>query len=414
LAQFRAIRVSQARESAQNAALSDGKMGLRAYLDWNATAPLRPQARDAIATALDLVGNPSSVHADGRAARALIEAAREHVASLVGANARNVIFTSGGTEANALALTPSVTTSELRPRDRALISSIEHPSVRSGGRFPPQMREDIPVTREGVVDLDWLAARLDALAGSAPLVSVMLANNETGVIQPVAEVAEQTHAAGGVLHVDAVQAAGKIPCDINYLGADLLTLSAHKLGGPKGVGALVLADEGLHIGDPLIRGGGQERGNRAGTENVIGITGFGAAAEAAAAGLADEAARMKGARDRLEAGLRAASPAAVVFGTAVPRLPNTTLVAMPGIKAETALIALDLDEVSVSSGSACSSGKVAPSHVLAAMGVAPELALGAIRISLGPTTTDEEIEIFLNAWMKRVMGLSKGRRGLAA
>ncbi len=389
-------------------------MGIRAYLDWNATAPLRPQARRAMEAALDLVGNPSSVHADGRSARARIESAREEVASLVGAQARNVIFTSGGTEANTLALTPSLATGERHSRDRVLISSIEHPSVRAGGRYPLQLREDVPVTPEGVVDLTWLAERLDELKGNAPTVSVMLANNETGVIQPVAAVAERTHAAGGLLHVDAVQAAGKILCDINSLGADLLTLSAHKLGGPKGVGALVLASEDLHIADPLIKGGGQERGSRAGTENVIGIVGFGAAARAALAGLAEEAAHMQRARDRVEAGLRAASPAAIIFGTEAPRLPNTTLVAVPGIKAETALIALDLDGVSVSSGSACSSGKVAPSHVLAAMGVAPELALGAVRVSLGPTTTEEEIEIFLNAWMKSVMGLSKEKRGLAA
>ena len=186
-------------------------MGIRAYLDWNATAPLRPQARRAMEAALDLVGNPSSVHADGRAARARIETAREEVASLVGAQARNVIFTSGGTEANTLALTPSLATGERRSRDRVLISSIEHPSVRAGGRYPPQLREDVPVTPEGVVDLTWLAERLDELKGSAPMVSVMLANNETGVIQPVAAVAERTHAAGGLLHVDAVQAAGKIP-----------------------------------------------------------------------------------------------------------------------------------------------------------------------------------------------------------
>ena len=385
-----------------------------AYLDHNATSPLRPAAKAAMERALDRCGNPSSVHLEGRVARALVEDSREQVAALVGAQARNVIFTSGGTEANALALTPSLVVGEARGRDRALISAIEHPSVRSGGRFPQQLREDVPVTREGVVDLAWLTERLDVLRRSAPLVSVMLANNETGVIQPVDQVAELTHAAGGLLHIDAVQAAGRIPCDIKSLGADLLTLSAHKLGGPKGVGALILADQDLHIGDPLIRGGGQEGSSRAGTENVSGIAGFGAAAQAVVAGLMDEAADMARARDRLEAGLRAAAPSAVIFGATVPRVPNTTLVAMPGIKAETALIALDLEGVSVSSGSACSSGKVAPSHVLAAMGVAPELALGAVRISLGPTTTGEEIEIFLNAWMKRVMGLSRRGRGLAA
>jgi cysteine desulfurase len=242
----------------------------------------------------------------------------------------------------------------------------------------------------------------------------MLANNETGIVQPVAAAADIAHAAGGLLHVDAVQAPGKIGCDINALKVDLLTLSAHKLGGPKGVGALILKDEDLHIDDPLLKGGGQERGHRAGTENIIGIAGFGAAAMEAASTLAGATARMAHLRKRLEHGIRASSPDAVIFGADVDRLPNTTLVAVTGIKAETALIALDLDGVSVSAGSACSSGKVAPSHVLAAMGVPPALALGAIRVSLGPATSEEEIEIFLEAWTKRVMGLSKGRKGLAA
>jgi len=234
------------------------------------------------------------------------------------------------------------------------------------------------------------------------------------VVQPVAAVAKEVHAGGGLLHVDAVQGAGKILCDINQLGADLLTISAHKLGGPKGVGALILADEALHLLDPLVRGGGQESGRRAGTENVIGIVGFGAAAQSARGSLADDAVRMIAARDRLEAHVRETAPEAVIFGADAQRLPNTTLLAMPGIRAETALIALDLDGVAVSSGSACSSGKVAPSHVLAAMGVPPELALGAIRVSLGPITTADEIEMFLKAWTKRVMGLSRARRGLAA
>jgi cysteine desulfurase len=242
----------------------------------------------------------------------------------------------------------------------------------------------------------------------------MLANNETGVIQPVATVAEAVHAHGGLVHVDAVQAAGKIVCSIKELEADLLTVSAHKLGGPKGVGALILANEALYIPDPVLKGGGQEGGRRAGTENVLGIAGFGAAAQAALESLADSAARMTAARDRLEARVREIAPETVIFGANVLRLPNTTLLAMSGIRAETALIALDLDGVAVSSGSACSSGKVAPSHVLAAMGAPPELALGAIRVSLGPITTDDEIEMFLKAWTKRVMGLSRAKRGLAA
>ena len=389
-------------------------MGIRAYLDWNATAPLRGEARDAMAAAMDVVGNPSSVHAEGRAARRLIEDAREHVAALVGASPRNIIVTSGGTEANVLALTPGLHQGESGACERLLMSTIEHPSVRSGGRFLVSAQEDIPVTGVGVVDTDRLTHRLAELGGSRPLVSLMLANNETGVIQPVAAVAEAVHAHGGLVHVDAVQAAGKIACDINSLGADLLTISAHKLGGPKGVGALILANEALHIPDPVLKGGGQESGRRAGTENVLGIVGFGASAQAAHDALADSAARMTAARDRLEARVREIAPEAVIFGANAPRLPNTTLLAMPGIRAETALIALDLEGVAVSSGSACSSGKVARSHVLAAMGVPPELALGAIRVSIGPITTDDEIEMFLKGWTKRVIGLSRAKRGLAA
>jgi cysteine desulfurase len=367
-----------------------------------------------MAAAMEVVGNPSSVHADGRAARRVVEEARGRVAALVGSDPRNVVFTSGGTEANALALTPAIQVGDSGSRGRLLMSTIEHPSVRAGGRFPPHMREDIPVTPDGIADLAWLAKRLRELGEGRPLVSLMLANNETGIVQPVAAAADIAHAAGGLLHVDAVQAPGKIGCDINALKVDLLTLSAHKLGGPNGVGALILKDEDLHIDDPLLKGGGQERGHRAGTENIIGIAGFGAAAMEAASTLAGATARMAHLRKRLEDGIRASSPDAVIFGADVDRLPNTTLVAVTGIKAETALIALDLDGVSVSAGSACSSGKVAPSHVLAAMGVPPALALGAIRVSLGPATTEEEIEIFLEAWTKRVMGLSKGRKGLAA
>ena len=391
-------------------------MAERVYLDWNATAPLCAEARAAVLAALDLVGNPSSVHGEGRSVRRIIEQARTAVAALVGAEPAGVIFTSGGTEANALALTPSIEVGGDKTRcDRLLMSAIEHPSVRSGGRFATEVVEEIPVTAAGVVDLAALERRLVALKAAGmrrPLVSVMQANNETGVVQPVAAVAELVHAAGGVLHVDAVQSAGRIPCDIKALGADLVTLSGHKLGGPKGVGALVLG-AGVHVGDALIRGGGQERGQRAGTENVAGIAGFGAAAQAAA--LADAAARMAVLRDRLETGLKSISPDAVVFGTGAERLCNTTLFAVPEVKAETALIALDLDGVAVSSGSACSSGKVTPSHVLAAIGVEPGLARGAIRASLGPTTTENEIGAFLRAWTKLAKGLSKGRtRGLAA
>jgi len=392
-------------------------MAHRAYLDWNATAPQRPEARAAMLAACDLVGNPSSIHREGRAARQAIEVARRSVAELVGADPRNVVFTSGGTEANALALTPAIEVGADRaPRDRLLMSAIEHPSVRSGGQFAPDRIEDLPVRDDGRVELDALERRLATLAGQGarPLVSLMLANNETGVIQPVAAAAELVHRAGGILHVDAIQGAGKIPFNINDLGADLVTLSAHKLGGPKGVGALVKRDEALHLAQPLIRGGGQERGARAGTENLPGIAGFGAAAEAARSAATEEAARVAALRDRIEAGVLAVSPSAVIFGREAQRLPNTTLFAMPGIKAETALIALDLDGVAVSSGSACSSGKVAASHVLKAMGIAPELARGAIRVSVGFSTSDEEVDCFLNAWKKLVQTLLKGTHGIAA
>ena len=385
----------------------------RVYLDWNATAPLRPEARAAVHAALDL-GNPSSVHGEGRAARAAVERAREQVAALVGASAKDVVFTSGGTEANMLALNPAIDAGgDRRPRDRLLISTIEHPSVRTGGRFPRDQVEDVPVTGAGVVDLAALERRLAELAvqGSRPLVSLMQANNETGILQPVPEAAHLVHEAGGLLHVDAVQVVGRIPCDISALGADLLTISGHKLGAPKGIGALVCRT-GVRV-DPLIKGGGQERSQRAGTENVAGIVGFGAAAEAARLGLAEGAGRLQVLRDQLEAGLRAISPAAVVFGAGQDRIPNTTLFALPGIKAETAVIALDLEGVAVSSGAACSSGKVAASHVLAAMGVAPELARGAIRLSWGFSTTEREIETFLKAWEKLATSLYK-KRDIAA
>ena len=243
-------------------------MSERAYLDWNATAPLRPEARAAFLAACDMSGNPSSVHAEGRAARAMIEAARGQVAALVGAEPRNVTFTSGGTEANAMALSPALEQGgERAPRDRLLVSAIEHPSIRSGGRFPRAAIEEVPAGANGRVELAALEERLAALskAGLRPLVAIMLANNETGVIQPISEAARLVHQAGGLLHVDAVQAVGKIPCDITALEADLMAISAHKLGGPKGVGALIRGDETLHVADPLIRGGGQERGTRAGT-----------------------------------------------------------------------------------------------------------------------------------------------------
>jgi cysteine desulfurase len=369
-------------------------MPSHAYFDWNATAPLRPEAKAAVAAALEVTGNPSSVHAAGRAARRLVEEAREKVAALAGVTPREVVFTSGGTEANALALSPTL-------GGTLLVSAIEHPSVRIGGRFTAV--EHVPVTGAGVVDLAALEGLLKGR--NRPLVSLMLANNETGVIQPVAEAAALVHAAGGLLHVDAVQGPGRISCDFKALGADLMTLSSHKIGGPQGTGALIVRD-GLAV-EALIKGGGQERGSRAGTENVAGIAGFGAATEAVRLGWTAEAARMTALRDELEAGIKAVASKAVVFGAEASRLPNTTLFTVPGMKAETAVIAFDLEGVAVSSGAACSSGKVAPSHVLAAMGFDPDLARGAIRVSLGYATSSEHVGTILKAWEKLANRLYK-------
>jgi cysteine desulfurase len=388
-------------------------MAERSYLDWNATAPLRDEARAALSEAFALAGNPSSVHAEGRAARQLVERAREEVAALVGGEPANVFFTSGGTEANMLALTPAIeTATEKRPRERLLISAIEHASVRTGGRFPAGKTTEVAATPAGRIDLGVLA---DAVAGAPrPLVSLMLANNETGVVQPVTEAAAIVHAAGGLIHVDAVQGPGRIACDIGALGADLLTLSAHKIGGPKGVGALVRVSEDIHFPDPLVRGGGQERGLRAGTENVAGIAAFGATAAVARAKLAAEAAHMRALRELLERGLKAISPGVVIFGETAERLPNTALFAAEGMKAETAVIAFDLEGVAVSSGAACSSGKVQPSHVLAAMGVSPALTHGAVRVSLGWATSEVDVERLLAAWRKLASALCKGHQGIAA
>ena len=376
----------------------------RVYLDWNATTPLRPEAREAMAAAWDFCGNPSSVHAEGRQARRLVEEARAAVAAAVGALPRNVVFTSGGTEANALALTPGLRRGSGLPVERLLVSAIEHASVLAGGRFPTEAIGTIGVTSAGLLDLDRLRAMLEG--GPPALVSVMLANNETGAVQPVAEAAEIVHAAGGLLHVDAIQALGKISFDINALNADLVTVSGHKIGGPKGVGAVALA-EGVRGLEPWLRGGGQELGHRAGTENVAGIAGFGAAAKAAMGARESDAIRLESLRNRLERGLRETT-GAIVFSGDVPRLPNTTLFTVPGLKAETAVIGFDLEGIAVSSGSACSSGKVQPSHVLKAMGFGPEIAEGAVRLSLGWSTSPADIDRCLKAWRKLAGTLLKG------
>ena len=384
-------------------------MADRVYLDWNATTPLRPEARQAMAAAWEVAGNPSSVHAEGRQARRLMEDARAAIATAVGARPQDAVFTSGGTEANALALTPGLRRGAGEPVRRLLVSAVEHMSVLSGGRFAPEAIGTIQVTGSGLIDIDHLR-RLLAVEQPA-LVSVMLANNETGALQPVGEVADIVHEAGGLLHVDAIQALGKIPFDIKSMKADLVTLSAHKLGGPKGVGALVLADEAQGL-EPLLRGGGQELGRRAGTENVAGIAAFGAAVRVSMAALQGDAARLQALRERLEKGLQQ-TPGMIVFSEGTPRLPNTTLFTVPGLKAETAVIGFDLGGIAVSSGSACSSGKVQPSHVLAAMGFSRELAQGAVRLSLGWSTSEADIDLALQAWRKLADALLKGRRNTA-
>ena len=381
----------------------------RVYLDWNATTPLRPEAKAAMAAAWELCGNPSSVHAEGRQARRLVEDARSAIATAVGGRAQDVVFASGGTEANAMALTPGVRRGGGAPVQRLLASAIEHTSVLSGGRFAADAIETVAVTSSGVLDLDDLRSKL--ADGPPALVSVMLANNETGALQPVREAAEIVHAAGGLLHVDAIQAFGKIPFDLGALQADLVTLSAHKIGGPKGVGAMVLV-EGVERLEPLLRGGGQELGRRAGTENVAGISAFGAAAKAAMATLLNDPIRLRALRDRLEAGLREVD-GIIVFSDGVARLPNTTLFTAPGLRAETAVIGFDLAGVAVSSGSACSSGKVQPSHVLAAMGFRPDLAQGAVRLSLGWSTSAADIDLAVKAWRKLANTLLREGRNTA-
>ena len=378
----------------------------RVYLDWNATTPLRPEAKQAMTSAWEFSGNPSSVHTEGRQARRLVEGARAAIAAAVAARPHDVVFCSGGTEANALALTPGLRRGAGQPVQRLLVSAIEHASVLEGGRFAPASTGTINVTGAGLVDLNHLRT---LLAGEPPaLVSVMLANNETGAVQPVSDIADVVHEAGGLLHVDAIQALGKIPIDINWLKADLMTLSAHKIGGPKGVGAVVLAEDVKGL-EPLLRGGGQELGRRAGTENVAGIAAFGAATRAAILALPDDSTRLGALRERLERGLKQ-TPGMIVFSESAPRLPNTTLFTVPRLKAETAVIGFDLAGIAVSSGSACSSGKVQPSHVLDAMGFPKDLAQGAVRLSLGWSTAEADIDLTLEAWRKLADGLLRGQR----
>ncbi|MCX5515221.1 cysteine desulfurase [Kaistia algarum] len=367
----------------------------RIYLDYNAGAPLRAEARAAFVDALSARGNASSVHADGRAQRARIETARRQIARFVGAEAERVVFTSGGSEANATALSPRMRLGSAEiALDRLLIGATEHPSVLSGGRFADDRVTRIPVDEEGRLDISALGAELAVIArdGERALVSVMLANNETGTIQPVAEIAALARSFGAVVHTDAIQAAGKMPVDIGALGVDLLTLSAHKIGGPQGIGAIVFGGD-LVRPLPLVPGGGQEKRLRAGTENVAAISAFGAAADAARADLG-RAEEWAGWREQIAA----SCPQALVVGAAAARLPQTICLAVEGLSAETLVIALDLEGVAVSAGSACSSGKVAVSHVMKAMNLPESQARAAIRVSFGWETSESDILKFTEVW----------------
>jgi cysteine desulfurase len=388
----------------------------RLYLDHNATSPLRPSALAAMSALLAEPGNASSIHREGQAARVHIEKARAQVAKLVGADPRAVVFTSGATEADNLALSPVVEIAGKTVQyDVLLISSIEHPAVRAGGRFAQDTIEEIPVDANGVVDLDALDLMLARHkgAGRRPFVSVMAANNETGVMQPLNNVAARVRAVDGIFHVDAVQVPGRVPFDLVASGADLISMTAHKFGGPQGIGALIAKNDTIRI-LPAHRGGGQEHGARAGTENVAAIVGFGAATEEVTRTISEEANRLAALRERLENGMRAVNPSMIVFSEAALRVPNTTCYAVPGITAETALIAFDLDGIAVSSGSACSSGKVAASHVLAAMKVTPEIARCAIRVSTGWNTKEADIARFLESFARLCAKQNEGKRTIAA
>ncbi len=386
------------------------------YFDHNASTPLRPEAADAMRAALDgLHANPSSLHREGQRVRAAVERARAQVAALVGATPDEVIFTSGGTEGDHLALVGGALALEKRGRSLAF-AALEHHAVHGAGEVLARLGWTVghlAVSPEGMVD----PASVDGLPRETAIVSVMLANNETGVIQPVAGIAARARAAGRRVHCDAVQAAGKIALDFESLGVDYLVVSAHKLGGPKGVGALVSRARAPL--EPLFRGSGHERGRRGGTENVVGIVGFGAAAECAAREVEAESTRLRALRGRFEAGLRERFPDAVVHGARAPRLPNTVNASFPGARSDHLLMSLDARGIAVSAGAACASGAVEPSPVLAAMGVPRELAVCAVRFSMGRTTTAEEVDAVLEGLATcvpaaRALAVSSGADGAPA
>ena len=359
------------------------------YLDHNASTPVRPEVAAALARSLDGSGaNPSSMHREGQRVRSALEHAREQVARLVGAAPSELVFVSGGTEGDHLALVGGAWAMRERGR-RVAISSIEHHAVHGAAEWLRELGfaiEHLPVGPDGMVAPD----AVDALPADTTLLAVMLANNETGVLQPVAEIVRRAHARGIRVLCDAVQAAGKVPVDAAALDADYLVISAHKIGGVKGIGALVLRREAPLA--PLFRGSGHERGRRGGTENVPGIVAFGVAAELAARDLAAESARLRALRTRFETGLRLAAHDVVVHGAPAPRLPNTVNASFPGARSDHLLMALDARGVAVSAGAACASGAVEPSPVLSAMGVPRELAVCALRFSFGRTTQESELD----------------------
>ena len=374
------------------------------YLDYNATAPIKPEVVTAVSETMMLAGNPSSVHGFGRDVRKRIEDAREQIAALIGCSPPELVFTAGGTEANNTALSGA-------GRRVLIVSAIEHPAVLRTAEAVAEEHIVLPVDGEGLLDMASLDKAL-AAHGPEALVSVMLANNETGVIQPVAEIAARATAAGALVHCDAVQAPGRIPVSFAGLGVDMMSIAAHKFAGPKGIGALVVRS-GLEIA-PLIHGGGQERGLRGGTENAAGIVGFGTAAQLAQGDLA-RAGQIAALRDRLEARLRETEPDVVIFSEGASRLPNTSCLTMPGVQSETQVMGLDLAGVAVSAGSACSSGKVEPSHVLRALGAADAVGGCAIRVSMGWATTEEETERFLGTWRALYAGLTnRWKAGVSA
>ena len=381
----------------------------RVYLDYNATCLPRPAAKEAVAASMLAPANASSVHTEGRAARAIVEDARHQLGVLIGAEPEAIFFTSGATESNATALSPVMELAGKPSRfDVLLLSGVEHPAVRAGGSFKPEQIEYVPVDANSVIVLDALK---EALAkhkkeNRRAFVSVMAANNETGVLQPLRAVADLVHDADGVFHSDAVQVIGKIPFDLRESGADLLSITSHKLGGPQGIGAVVAAHRDTRV-PAIMRGGGQERGRRQGTESVAAIAGFGAAATEAGQTLTPEGSRLGALRAKIEEGVRSIAKDAVIFGERAARLPNTTFFAAPGIAAEVALIMLDLDGVALSAGSACSSGKSAASPTLQAMGVNSEIGRCAMRVSTGWNTTDADVTQFLQAFAKVYTSLNK-------